>query len=155
MSTCKSDVEVKEVCFTPANGTDAPVTLLLHTKRGELANGTQTSVSILTTADDQNTPLDPAAYLSGGTYVAGVCQLPQPLIEQEELCERLADGSSKKFLREVVIRFDALGAKTRTVTDYELDGTTAYTVIAEAAVGDCGCSPLENSGLVTDIANFK
>ena len=155
MRNCKSDVEVKEVCFTPANGTDAPVTLLLHTKRGELADGTQTSVSILTTAADQNTPLDPTVFLGGGAYAAGVCQIPQPLIEQEELCERLADGTSKRFLREIVIRFDALGAKTRTVADYELDAVTPYIVVSEAEVGECGCNPLENSGLVTDIANFK
>lgn len=154
MSKC-TEIEMQEVCFVPANGTDAPTTLLLHVKRGQNATGSPVSVSILTTANDLNTPLDPATYLGGGTFTVGACPVAQPDIEWSELCERLADGSSSRFFRRTVTVFDAFAVPTTTVTDFELDKVTAYTVTDETQVGDCGCEPLTNTGLVTDIADFQ
>jgi len=150
-----NDRETIEVCFTPADGVTAPVTLLKHIKYGVDALGDPANSSYISTADDTLTAVDPASYLGGGTITSGACVIPQPDIEWTKLCEKLTDGTSKKFIRRAVTTFDAFATPTTITADFELDKITPYTVSDEAQVGECGCDPLANTGLVTDIADWK
>lgn len=153
--TACNQTDTREVCFSPTNTAVAPVTLLLHTKNGVDAAGAPLTVSYLSTADNQNTALDPATYLGGGTFSAGACPVAQPDVEFEQLCEKLADGSNKSFIRRSVTTFNALNQATTTVSNFELDKVTPYVVVSEANVGQCSCEPLVNTGLVTNISNFR
>lgn len=157
MSDCNNcnQTDRSEVCFTPTDTTIAPVTLIQQTILGVDGDGNPSNVYYLSTADDLNTALDPTAYLGGGTYSAGACPVAQPDVEWIELCEKLADGTNKPFIRRSVTTFDALNVPSTVGADFELDKVTPYTVVDSAQVGECGCEPLANTGLVTDIALFK
>lgn len=134
MSECIR-TEPVAVCFTPTDTSIAPVSLLSHVIYEEgRAIG-----QALTTADDTETPLDPTAYLGGGTYTAGACQLPQPDVEWIEKCDDVnGDGTDiVKFLCRAVTSFDALGNATTVASNFAMDKTTAYTPANEVPCSSC------------------
>lgn len=91
------------------------------------------------------------APIAGATALntsVGTCALAPATVEQNELCDVQADGSSVQFIRRTITTFDASGVPTVTVADFELDYVTAYTVTGD--VGNCPtCAELAARGLQT------
>lgn len=136
----------------------------------KLADGTYKSVIIERVYDQsQNgTPVgqmtfDPIAPTTiyaiptGAVLMVGACPVIPPDVEWEQMCEKLADGTVKYFLRRSITSFDT-GVAVVTVTDWELDKVTAYTVADEANVGkctaDCPANTIPADGIITDITQL-
>lgn len=108
------------------------------------------SVVIHYTYDNQGAPAvritdASGAPIAGATLAnttVGACALSPAIVEQNELCDVQADGSSVQFVRRTITSFDASGVPTVTVTDWALDYVTAYTVTG--TVSQCPtCNPLD------------
>lgn len=130
-----------EVCF---NDGTANQTLIAHYEYATDVDG----VAILhktryTTAD--GTVVDTTA----GTVTAGACALTPPDVEYSKLCDVQTDGSVVEFFRRTITTFDSVGDATVTVTDFELDKVTEYTVTGDVTACNEDCEPAVAQGVVT------
>ena len=149
----KIDIEIKEVCFTPADGS-APETLVQKTKYGVDTSGNPAEVIKYTQAS--GVIVDISTYKTGGTIVSGACAIATPQVEFEPRMEKLADGSVKQFTRRITTSFDALGNPSTAVSNFELDGVTPYVVIDEDNVRRFDEEAvIQNSGVVTSDADWQ
>ena len=139
MSTCRH-TEQTEACFTNAAGVPVSVT------KNTVFNSTG-SIHATYYSDAAGATID----TSVGTVVAGACQLPNPDVEWEQLCDVATDGTVTKFMCRSVTRFNPDGSVIDPVdvAMFEMDKVTPYVVAGE--VGKCDTCPVEAPlGLITD-----
>ena len=144
MSNC-AKFSKGEVCFD--DGTTLQ-TLFAHTEYGINIDGDSIVVATRYT-DAADVPVD----TSGGVVTVGACLVAAtfaPDVETKVLCDVQTDGTSIEFCRTTVTTFDEGGAvDTRIVSDFELDGSTTYTVAGDVGVCSEGCEPSIAEGVLT------
>lgn len=140
MSKLCTQFATAEVCY---NDGTANQTLVAHYEYGVDSEGKTILVATRYT-DAAGVPVNTLA----GTVTAGACALPPPDVEFEKLCDVQANGSIVEFFRRSITIFDSVGTPTVTVTDWELDKTTAYTVTGDVAACNEDCDPATAQGVV-------
>ena len=137
--TCK-DLEITLVCYN--NGTTNE-TLVAHYEYGKNSLGNTILVSTRYT-NAAGVVID----TTGGPVTAGACSQIQADVEFEKLCDVNA-GVATEFFRRSITTFNSSGVPAVTVTDWELDKTTAYT--PTGVVGSCNqdCDPATAQGVLT------
>ena len=140
MSQCLNSAPVP-VCAVDADGVKQ--SLLEHVV---YENGVAIG-QVFTTADDTETPID----VAGLTISPGACQIPQPNITFDRLCDVQADGSSIPFFCERTVNYgpDCLPLPPTTIF-YELDKVTVYVPTGESQLECPDCIPVGSLGTITD-----
>lgn len=136
------DVSQTEACYTQADGSQISIT------KNTVFNSAY-GIHATYYTDAAGVVLD----TSTGVVVAGACQLPNPDVEWEQLCDVDAAGVVTKFLRRSVTRFaaDSTVIDPVEVKDFEVDKVTDYVVTG--TVGDCQtCESEAPLGLITDLS---
>lgn len=147
MSKCR-DPEAIPGCFIPTDPTVAPVGVIVSMVYGA---DDKPYGNYATTFADPTTAIDPAEYLGGGEVFPGACPVTVDK-EQVVLCDDLGDPTATpvRFVRTRICVLAANGFVTsETVTDTELDMTTAYVVVGEVKECATDCPEEEPAGLIT------
>ena len=140
MSKLCTQFSTAEVCYNDGTSNQ---TLVAHYEYGVNDEGKTILVATRFT-DAAGVPVDTSA----GTVTAGACALTPPDVEWEKLCDVQADGTIVEFLRRSITTFDSVGVPTVTVTDWELDKVTAYTVAGTVAACNEDCDPAAAQGVL-------
>jgi len=141
MSKLCTQLATAEVCYNDGTVNE---TLVAHYEYGTNDEGKTILVSTRFT-DAAGVPVD----TSTGTVTAGACALTPPDVEYAKLCDVQEDGEIIEFFRRTITYFDSVGEPTVTVTDFELDKETEYTVAGEVRACNEDCDPSEAQGVVT------
>lgn len=136
-----------------------------------LADGTMVSVTYNQYYNKDNVvvafayvlPGTTAPYVPPAGAVINIGDCPTPIVDVEWtlMCEELADGTNKKFMRRAVTTTNPVTLVTAptVVTDWQLDKVTSYSVVDENQVGlcdeDCPDFTPPAGGLVTDWSIFS
>ena len=145
MSKSCTQMATAEVCYNNGTGNQ---TLVAHYEYGTDADGFTILVATRYT-DAAGVPVDTSA----GTVTAGACAITPPDVEYSKLCDVQADGSIVEFFRRTITTFDSVGTPTVTVTDFELDKITEYTVTGDVAACNQDCDPATALGTLTSWGN--
>ena len=138
---CK-ELSTALVCY---NDGTVNQTLVAHYEYGVNATGATILVSTRYT-DSAGVPVD----TSSGTVTAGACPIASPDIEWEKLCdENTTTGVITEFFRRSITTWDAAGVPTVTVTDWELDKVTSYTVAGTVIACNEDCDAASAQGVLT------
>ena len=144
--SCDVEYVSYTVCYTDAAGSSRELEAVL-----EIGSNDAGAVLVATRYVDA---AGNAVETSGGTVTKGSCPMaPASQVTQKTLCDVVDPQDptqTVEFCRTTLVSFNIDGSvDTRTVTDYELDGTTVYTVIGE--VEDCKneCPPSEALGILS------
>lgn len=138
---CK-DLATALVCF---NDGTVNTTLVAHYEYGKNAAGNTIIVATRYT-NSAGTPVDTSA----GTVTAGACALTPPDVEFEKLCD--VDGTTgvvTEFFRRSITTFDSTNVPTVTVTDWQLDKVTPYTITGTVGACNQDCDPVTAQGVLT------
>lgn len=141
MSKLCTQFSTAEVCYNDGTSNQ---TLVAHYEYGVNDAGKTILVATRYT-DASGAPVDTSA----GTVTAGACAMIPPDVEWEKLCDVQADGTIVEFLRRSITTFDSVGTPTVTVTDWELDKLTAYTVAGDVKACNEDCDPSTAEGVLT------
>jgi hypothetical protein len=145
MAKLCTQLSTAEVCF---NDGTLNQTLIAHYEYGKDADGFTILVATRFT-DAEGAPVDTSA----GTVTAGACALTPPDVEYSKLCDVQADGTIVEFFRRTITSFDSVGVATVTVTDFELDKVTEYTVAGDVTVCNEDCDPATALGTLSSWGN--
>ena len=151
MANCNF-LEQAIVCFTPDatnTTTTTPLSLFVVAKYPEEGG----DPSFVYT--DANLAVVDISTLGVGTLSAGQCPVTPPVVEWFPMCDVFTDPvtnvtTKTKFFRQCLTFFDqATLEPTTTVSDFEEDKQTPYTLLGEAQTCPEECPPLVNTGVVT------
>jgi hypothetical protein len=136
-----NDFSTGLVCF---NDGAVNQTLVAHYQYGIDATGKAILVATRYT-DASGVVIDTSA----GTVTAGACALIPADVEFALLCDIQSNGSVVEFLRRSVTTFDSVGVPTLTVTNWELDKTTAYVITGTVGACNQDCDAAVPLGVLT------